>query len=155
MPRMRQVAALAMVGLLMAVGGSAIAAPPGNNGTVKIDGLPFDSYPDNEPHVGCDFQVDFYGYEQGNFFATVTFIVQPPTGRNIVLETDSVFIGEDAAGGGTDLDGSGTYNLEPELQMFMAHVNQGYHIKLKVNAPHSIGKDTKYKVFWVTGCGGY
>ncbi len=51
--------------------------------------------------------------------------------------------------------GPGTYNLEDSLQFFMAHVNQGYHIKLKVNAPHSIGKDTKYKVFWVTGCGGY
>jgi hypothetical protein len=33
--------------------------PPGNNGTVKIDGQPFDNHPDNQPHVGCDFEVDF------------------------------------------------------------------------------------------------
>ena len=37
----------------------------------------------------------------------------------------------------------------------MAHPQQGYHVKLKVYAPGSIGKDTKYKVFWVTGCSGY
>ncbi len=41
--------------------GSAWAAPnpPGNNGTVKIDDVPFDDHPNNEPHVGCTFQVDF------------------------------------------------------------------------------------------------
>ena len=37
----------------------------------------------------------------------------------------------------------------------MLHPEQGYHVKLKVNAPGSIGKDTKFKVFWVVGCGGY
>lgn len=30
--------------------------PPGNNGTIKIDDVPFDDHPDNEPHVGCTFQ---------------------------------------------------------------------------------------------------
>ena len=41
-------------------------AAPGNNGTVKVDGVPFDSHPNNEPHVGCVFQIDFYGYDQGD-----------------------------------------------------------------------------------------
>lgn len=31
---------------------AAAADPPGNNGTIKIDGLAFDDAPDNEPHVG-------------------------------------------------------------------------------------------------------
>jgi hypothetical protein len=31
---------------------SAAPNPPGNNGTVKIDDLPFDDAPNNEPHVG-------------------------------------------------------------------------------------------------------
>jgi hypothetical protein len=127
-------------------------AAPGNNGVVKIDNMPFDSYPDNEPHVGCVFQVDFYNYEQGDFFASVKFFAQPPTGKDILLTSDSVFIGGDPAGGGTDLDGSGTYNLGPFLKSFMAHPNQGFHIKLKVHAPFSIGKDTKYKTFWVAEC---
>src|SRR4029453_11982527 len=47
--------------------------PPGNNGTVKIDGVAFDDHPNNEPHVGCIFQVDFYGYDEGDLFADVTF----------------------------------------------------------------------------------
>jgi hypothetical protein len=29
---------------------------------VKVDGTSFDDLPNNEPHVGCVFQVDFYGY---------------------------------------------------------------------------------------------
>ena len=131
------------------------ADPPGNNGTVKIDGIPFDQHPDNEPHVGCVFQVDFYGYDEGNFFATVRFSAIPPTGRAILLDNDRVFIGEDAAGGGTDLDAEQTYDLAPFLQSFMAHPQQGYHIKLRVKAPHSIGADTKYKTFWVESCDVY
>jgi hypothetical protein len=42
-----------------ATGPPANNGPPGNNGTVKIDRAPFDSHPDNEPHVGCKFEVDF------------------------------------------------------------------------------------------------
>ena len=134
---------------------SAALAAPGNDGTVKIDGVEFDSYPDNEPHVGCTFQVDFYGFDQGDLTAKVTFWAQPPTGKKIKLVEDAVFIGQDPAGGGTDLDAEQTYYLASALQPFMAHPQQGYHVKLKVYAPGSIGRDTKYKTFWVTGCAGY
>ena len=149
-----RVALAAALGVF-AVAGTSSAAPPGNNGTVKIDGIAFDQYPDNEPHVGCTFEVDFYGFDLGDLNATVKFSAQPPTGKSITLLTDTVFIGEDAAGGGTDLDAEESYNLSTALKLFMAHPNQGYHVKLKVNAPGSIGKDTKYKTFWVTGCAGY
>ena len=33
-----------------------------------------------EPHVGCVFQVDFYGYDKGDLEAKVTFKAHPPTG---------------------------------------------------------------------------
>ena len=36
---------------------------------------------DNEPHVGCVFQVDFYGYDEGDLDADVTFKAHPPTGN--------------------------------------------------------------------------
>lgn len=147
-------AMIAVLALLAPAG--AVAAPPGNNGTVKIDGVAFDEAPDNEPHVGCIFQVDFYGFDLGDLNAKVTFTAQPPTGKKVLLLTDpSIFIGEDPAGGGTDLDAFRTYDLSSSLQPFMIHPQQGYHVKLKVNAPGSIGKDTKYKTFWVVGCGGY
>jgi hypothetical protein len=128
------------------------ADPPGNNGVVKLDGIPFDDHVNNEPHVGCIFQLDFYNYDLGDYYAAIRFVVIPPTGDNIVVKRSRTFIGGDAAGGGTDLDGSKTFNLTTALQDFMAHPQQGYHIKVVVNAPGSIGDDRKHKVFWVEDC---
>jgi hypothetical protein len=144
--------------VLVAVLGSAGVAPagpnpPGNNGVVKIDGEAFDDHPDNEPHVGCVFQVDFYGFDAGDLFADVTFEAHPPTGPDVVLLTDTVFIGEDDnSGGGSEagLDASETYTLD--LSGIEPHPNQGWHVKLTVNADGAQGADVKHKVFWVTGC---
>jgi LPXTG-motif cell wall-anchored protein len=129
--------------------------PPGNNGTVKVDDAPFDDDPDNEPHVDCVFQVDFYGYDEGDLFADVTFEVHPPTGSPAVILTDEVFIGEDGnSGGGSEagLDASETYELSAVLQGFEPHPQQGWHVKLTINADGSQGADVKHKVFWVSGC---
>jgi hypothetical protein len=154
--------AMALIGGALLVPGAAVAAsnPPGNNGTVKIDARPFDAAPDNEPHVGCTFQVDFYGYDEGDLEAQVTFEAQAPTlrpdGADQVLLTDSVFIGEDDnAGGGSEagLDAKRTYRLD--LTGIAPHPVQGYHVELTVDAEGSQGADTKHKVFWVTGCNGY
>ena len=51
--------------LVATIPGQASADPPGNNGTVKVDGEEFDDHPDNEPHVGCIFQIDWYGFDEG------------------------------------------------------------------------------------------
>ena len=126
--------------------------PPGNNGTIKIDRMPFDDHPNNQPHVGCIFQVDFYGFDQGNLFADVTFEVHPPTGRPAVLRTDRVFIGQDRAGGGTDLDASRTYDLSTALARYAPHPQQGWHVKLTIRADGSQGANVKHKVFWVKPC---
>jgi hypothetical protein len=129
--------------------------PPGNNGTIKVDDQPFDDHPDNEPHVGCTFQIDFYGFDEGDLNADVTFESHPPTGPVQVLLTDTVFIGEDDnSGGGSEagLDASETYTLD--FTGIEPHPNQGFHVKLTIHADGSQGADTKYKVFWVTGCGG-
>ena len=129
------------------------ADPPGNNGTIKLDAAPFDTTPNNQPHVGCVFELDFYGFDAGNLTARVRFKGQAPTGRGTVLMTDSVPIGEDAARGGTDLDAERTYDLSALLPMLGdPHPQQGYHVKLTVNAPGSKGADTKHKVFWVQPC---
>ncbi len=72
-----------MVGLMVAslmvllVASTSLAAP-GNNGTVKIDGVDFDQHPNNEPHVGCTFEVDWYGFE-----ASVQSRVRFQTGRPV------------------------------------------------------------------------
>jgi hypothetical protein len=156
--RNRLLLALAATTLVLGVqllGGLAVAAPnpPGNNGTVKVDDIPFDDHPNNEPHVGCTFQVDFYGFDEGDLFADVTFESHPPTGPVQVLLTDTVFIGEDDnSGGGSEagLDASETYTLD--FTGIAPHPNQGFHVKLTIHAEGSQGADTKYKVFWVTGC---
>lgn len=125
---------------------------PGNNGTIKVDRLDFDSAPDNQPKVGCTFQVDFYNYGEGVGNASVSFDLQAPTveGRTLTVTSGDLTpdIGEDAPGGGTDVDAQETYTLaftgEPAAQ--------GYHVKLTINAPNSNGNDVKHKVFYVSGC---
>jgi hypothetical protein len=152
--------AATFVGALSLLANSALAAPnpPGNNGTIKVDREPFDTAPDNEPHVGCTFQVDFYGYDEGDLNADVIFEAWAPTQRESdsqVLLTDTVFIGEDSnAGGGSEagLDAEKTYTLD--LTGITPHPQQGVHVKLTIHADGSQGADVKHKVFWVTGCGG-
>jgi hypothetical protein len=147
------VAMVVTAGVAVAQLASAAPNPPGNNGTIKVDDVPFDDAPDNEPHVGCTFQVDFYGYDEGDLFADVTFESHPPTGPVVTLLTDTVFIGEDDnAGGGSEagLDASETYTLD--FTGIEPHPNQGFHVKLTINADGSQGADVKHKVFWVTGC---
>lgn len=135
---------------------AAQANPPGNNGTIKTDGVEFDDHPNNEPHVGCTFQVDFYGYDEGDLFADVTFKAHPPTlrpGNDQTVLTDTVFIGEDDnSGGGSEagLDASETYTLD--FTGITPHSVQGFHVKLTIHADGSQGADTKHKVFWVEGC---
>jgi LPXTG-motif cell wall-anchored protein len=152
--RLLAIAAAALIaGWALTGVASAAPNPPGNNGTVKIDGIPFDDAPDNEPHVGCVFQVDFYGFDEGRLLADVAFESHPPTGPVQVLLTDKVFIGEDDnAGGGSQagLDASATYTLD--FTGIQPHPNQGFHVKLTVHADGSHGADTKHKVFWVTDC---
>ena len=138
---------------------SAIAAaeggPVGNNGTVKIDGIAFDDAPDNEPHVGCKFQVDWYGFD-ANATSDVTFELQPPTtlAGKAPFQSFKQLDGDDNSGGGSEagLDGSQQYDLRPLVSGVKAHPIQGYHVKLTINTTTSIGADVKHKVFWVTGC---
>jgi len=129
--------------------------PAGNNGTVKVDGLEFDKHPNNEPHVDCTFEIDFYGFDADVGEAHVIFEAHPPTGRGHLV-TKRVNIGEDDnSGGGSEAgwDAKVEVNLTEALASYPAHPQQGYHVKLTVHAPGSQGADTKHKVFWVGPCG--
>lgn len=142
--------------LLALVVAAPVAAknPAGNNGTVKIDALDWDNHPNNEPHVGCTFEVDFYGFDEGDLWADVVFEAHPPTGQGVLL-TDSIFIGgDDNSGGGSEAgwDASRQYDLTSALSAYPVHPQQGYHVKLTIHADGSQGADTKHKVFWVGPC---
>ncbi len=159
------VAALGAALAVFALAAPAAAVnPPGNNGTIKIDGQPWDTHPNNEPHPGCIFQVDFYGFDEGDLWADVIFEAHPPTGSGVLLQ-DRVFIGEDDNSGGgserghdatggteTDPDGNRYYDLSSALAAFQAHPQQGYHVKLTIHAEGSQGADVKHKVFWIDAC---
>ena len=137
----------------LAWAGAAGADPKGNNGTIKIDGVTLQGGQSNEPHVACDFAVEFSGYDKGDLKATVTFTLQSPTKRasgSQVLLTDTLPIGEDPAGGATDLDASKVYRLD--FTGVTPHAQQGYHVKVTIHADGSQGADTKHKVFWVEPC---
>ena len=128
--------------------------PPGNNGTVKIQEVDAnDEIPDNDPHVGCKFKIEFRGFDEGDLHATWKLDAHAPTGSGTLLN-GSVFIGEDAAGGANDLDATVIVDLATaDLSKLTPHPIQGYHIKLEVHAEGSIGADTKFKVFWAKCAG--
>jgi len=129
--------------------------PPGNNGTVKIQELDAtDEIPDNDPHVGCGFKIEFRGYDEGDYHATWTLSAQPPSGPFVPVKSGEVFIGGDAAGGANDLDGVVEIQAGSlDLSELYHHPQQGFHLKLEVHAEGSHGADVKHKVFWVDGCG--
>jgi len=130
--------------------------PPGNNGTVKIAEVgDLDGIPDNNPHPGCTFEVQWYGFDAGSdVVSTVSFTPQAPT-SDVSIGVDgptSVPVGEDAASGAgtaTGLDAVATYHLSFSGG---APAAQGYHVRLTVATPRSLGNDTKTKVFWVEPC---
>ena len=141
------------VGIIGAPAGLAERTPGGNNGFVKVDGIDMDARPDNDPHPGCTFVLEFYNYDQGDLQASVTFELQPPTTRaadDQTILTDTVAIGEDPPGGSNDLDARRTYDLD--IRGAERQPNQGYHVKLTVNADGSRGSNVKHKTFWVD-CG--
>lgn len=154
---MRKLAAvLGTVFLLALWAGPASADPPGNNGTIKIDGDDVESVPDNDPHVGCSFTLEWAGYDEGDLTSDVTFELDPPTGPTQTILSDAdIPIGEDPAGGATDLDATRAYDLSAPIVATGTppHPNQGWHVGVTINAEGSIGADVKHKEFWVVGCG--
>lgn len=130
--------------------------PAGNNGTVKvIEHGNIDDVPNNEPHVGCTLDIEWYGFDEGEkIVSTINFELHSPTdeGELTVEGKTSVPVGGDpASGAGTDdgLDGRETYTLSATG---LAHPKQGFHAKVTIHTPGSIGNDTKTKVFWFQNC---
>jgi LPXTG-motif cell wall-anchored protein len=125
--------------------------PPGNNGTVKINAQGVDEI-SNDPHVPCDFQVQFFGFDNEQT-ATMTFTIQEPSGKDsapLVPPTTAVVSHDKAGGGPNDPDEifkfSGT---SFGLDRFTAQPQQGFHIKLTITSAGIPGNGVKHKVFWL------
>lgn len=124
--------------------------PRGNNGTVKVHELG-NTRPGNQPHVGCEFQIDFYGFDAGDT-ATITFTGHAPTGGGLLHQETGTVISKDAAGGGQDHDETLVYSVSQQLSELLAvapHSQQGWHVKLAVDVDGAPG-GAKQKVFWIS-----
>lgn len=131
--------AVAVLGAFMTLWATtavSLADPPGNNGTVKVNGTDLDDGNGNQPHQGCDFQIQFFGYDMGDLEASWS-LDEHPGGATLVFGT--VLIGGDEAGGANDLDGTVDITLTSSA-----------HVKLTVHAEGSHGADVKHKTFWVS-----
>ena len=137
------------------------SGPAGNNGTVKVHGSALNTSPANQPHVGCNFYVDFYGFDAGQT-ADVSLTGQAPTGAGTSLFNDSnaQINPTSSRGQGNTWDsemaftthsgGSGNFI---DLSSLGAPAHQGYHIRLSVDPTGAPG-GSKTKVFWVQPCTG-
>lgn len=151
----------AVCGLSVGLATAALAAvpqadPPGANGTVQIDGAPLAQRMGNEPHVPCDFAVDFHNFDDDEH-ANIVFTIHPPSSASgpgtEILRLDNVLVSDDPAGGANpDPDEVFEFNSSQlGLDAFTPHPQQGFHVKLTVEriGPPGAGK---HKVFWVLPC---
>lgn len=154
------VAGLVAAGPAAATKGGSSGAPPGNNATIKINNVPVDNV-NNDPHVTCPFRLSFYNFDAGTNVsnaAVVTYVAQPPSGKNVVLPPsvgDSSFT---FPGPNTFED----YSFDPvaTLGQLVKQPQQGYHVKVTVKVTSTVPKGksgktgtkvtTKHKVFWLT-----
>ena len=144
-------AAVATLPAVLALGGPpALADPGGNNGTIKVAEVDQVGTESNDPHVGCTFALEWYGFDAGAT-SVVTFESQDHDVTITGVHGDTtVALEDDAASGGTDLDGREIYTLDFAGE---PHPEQGYHVKVTTDTEGSQGNDTKSKVFWVGPCG--
>lgn len=173
----RAAAAAAALSLTLSV--LTLLAPPssanGNNGTVKLDGLdlndgpghsnqpndPDETEPDNDPHLDCGLQLEFFNFDTGQK-ADITFTAHPPTGNNgVLLSQEKVTISDDGTGGANnDPDSVFNYDVETQFdlsQFTSVHDEHGWHVKLSLDLFNADGSPVpggqKHKVFWIEPCG--
>ena len=154
-------------GALALAGGAAAGAqsssdagnqPPGNNGTIKIHRTDTDQEDHaNEPHVGCEFRVEFFGFDGYANTSEMSFSLWSPTRPDQpTMYTRHVDLTVDNRVSGAEWDHEetftaaqiiGTNDVEP-------HARQGYHVKLTVETDDSApqGATVKHKVFWMQPC---
>jgi hypothetical protein len=140
---------------LFGPGAGVAFAAVAETGTITIDRVPFEFYPNNLPHVGCRFRLGFHGFDKGDLNAGVSFHLHRRDGHRLLL-SDTVFVGgDDNSGGATPLgiDAKRTYDLGRALSSIPATSRFGWHVWLTVDADGAEGPNLKRKWFWVSSCG--
>ncbi|WP_205801335.1 LPXTG cell wall anchor domain-containing protein [Micromonospora thermarum] len=162
MPQRRRVVRAAVIAAAtasLALAAPAWAAPggnnpPGDNGTVKIDGKEFEDHVDNQPHVTCEFELEFFNFDTDQA-ADITLTAQPPSGTDkVVWSIKNKIISTDPASGAEN-DHDEVIKLSAadlDLAGLKQHEKHGYHLKLDVDLVEGQSSDAKHKVFWLEPC---
>lgn len=132
---------------------SAGGAPPGNNGTVKIDEYSMDPGQDGDAHVACGFSVSFFGYDSGAQSASISVTPVAPTTGGSPYSTSTTW--DKTRTSGSQFDANvpvSAADLSTALTGVTPQPQQGYHLRLEVEVTGSRGSNDKYKVFWMQPC---
>jgi hypothetical protein len=137
------VAGIVAAGPAAATKGGSSGAPPGNNATIKINNTPVDNV-NNDPHVTCPFRLSLYNFDSGSGVsnsAVVTFVAQPPSGKNVVLPPSIGLSSFTFPGPNSFQD----YSFDPvaTLGALFKHPKQGYHVKVTVKVTSTGGTHGK------------
>jgi hypothetical protein len=114
-----------------------------NSGTIKIASLGSDTHPEDEPHPGCAFRVDFYGFREG--WLTTEVSLQPPSGRQF-LDSARVHISED--GRGNEYQTSIAFDMMERLRAIDGQAER-FHILVDARRDDARGNGSKTKVLWL------
>lgn len=148
LPRVLAGAGAAAAALVLVAPTAALADPPGNNGTIKIDPYGATNGHANAPHPGCDFRLQLFGFDKGQT-GTITFVGQAPTKGAVTSQPlpGTQQLSSTKAGGGKDVDAY--FDLRGEsLGLTGTPAKQGYHVKVLVD-PDNAPDGAKSKVFWL------
>ncbi|MET4636930.1 hypothetical protein [Mycetocola sp. 2940] len=116
--------------------GAAPAFAEGNGsarGSISIENQELtDAETSNEVKVGCDFRVDFFGFDTAT--VPVSFTAMQPSGNGEVLEQRTVTLEDADPDGGNDFSGSLYVDLTEDLKNIEPAVAQDYDYKVRVEA---------------------
>ena len=135
-------------------GAARTADPRGNNGTFKVDGPVLDTSHGNEPHVSCEFRLNFFGYDAGQLADISVTAIAPTRGATTRVSGLQLISSNPAKGGlyGGSYPATGTWSavdlgLDP---------TQRQHVRVSVTSFNPDGSDVpggaKSKVFWLEPC---
>jgi hypothetical protein len=127
-------------------------APPGNNGTIKVDEWTMDNGQDNDPQLPCSLSISFFGYDAGTRTATITLTPWAPTaGGHPYLGGTTWTLA--SRGNGSTWDA----NIQISQAQLTANntfagitpSHHGYHVRVEAEVNGSRGSDDKFKMFWL------
>jgi len=133
-------------GMVMAMGGTAQADPPGNNGTIKVHELGTPVHTEsNDPHV-CAFNLEYYNQDAGQQGFEVKFFTQAPTQPKDVLAL-TIQLPQAGADGYSE---SVYLNADPGTETDGYVLPDGHYVAIVYGKNGSqTDEKAKSKVFWV------